>query len=243
MAGLFVTGTDTGVGKTFVACGIASALRARGRRVGVMKPVETGCGDGPARRPADALALRAAAGSTLPIDRVCPCRLAAPLAPLVAARLENARIDPEVLVTAFRAIEKEHDLTLVEGAGGLLVPIAERYSMADLARDLDLPLLVVVDSKLGAINHTLLTLEAAAARGLAVRGYVLNHASAADEAAATNAAALARCAEAPCLGVIDWTPAAERDPRAAAEAALDWNRLLSRAPRPAVPFAGRPASV
>ena len=227
MVGLFVTGTDTGVGKTFVARGIASALCARGRRVGVMKPVETGCSGGAARRPADALALREAAGSKLPLDRICPYQLDAPLAPDVAARLENTRIDPEVIVAAFRHIRARHDLTIVEGAGGLLVPIVERYCMADLARDLDLPLLVVVDSKLGAINHTLLTLEAAAARGLAVCGYVLNHASAADEAAATNASVLARCTAVPCLGTVQWTPSAERDPGAAVESAIDWERLLS----------------
>ena len=226
MAGLFITGTDTGVGKTFVARGIVSALRAQGRRVGVMKPVETGCGGGMTRRPADALALRAAAGSTLAIDRICPYRLDAPLAPDVAARLENVRIDPQVILAAFRVIDADHDLTVVEGAGGLLVPIVERYAMADLARDLELPLLVVVDSKLGAINHTLLTLEAAAARGLAVRGYVLNHAAAADEAAVTNASVLERCTAVPCLGAIEWTPAAETDPRGIVGRALDWSRLL-----------------
>ena len=226
MAGLFITGTDTGVGKTFVARGIASALRARGRRVGVLKPVETGCGGGLARRPADALALRAAAGSTLPLDRICPYPLDAPLAPDVAARLENVRIDPREIVAAFRIIDRKHDVTVVEGAGGLLVPIVDRYTMADLACDLNLPLLVVVNSKLGAINHTLLTLEAAAARGLTVRGYVLNHPSAADEAAATNASVLAHCTDTPCLGTIAWTPAAERDPGVIVGPALDWNRLL-----------------
>lgn len=226
MAGLFLTGADTGVGKTFVARGIASALRARGRRVGVMKPVETGCGPGPVRRPADALALRAAAGSSLPVERICPCRLDAPLAPDVAARLENVRIDPAALVAAFRALARSHDITLVEGAGGLLVPIVGRYFMADLAREMDLPLLVVVDSKLGAINHTLLTLESAARRGLTVRGYVLNHVSPADEAAATNASVLAGCTDIPCLGVIDWTPAAEQNPGAVIAPAIDWDRLF-----------------
>jgi dethiobiotin synthetase len=226
MAGLFITGTDTGVGKTFIARGIAAVLRARGQRVGVMKPVETGCGGTIPRRPADALALRAAAGSRLPPDRICPYPLDAPLAPDVAARLENTRIDPAVIVAAFRAMRAAHDVTLVEGAGGLLVPIADRYVMADLARDLDLPLLVVVDSKLGAINHTLLTLEAAAARGLAVCGYVLNHAAAADEAAATNASVLARCTNVPCVGTVEWTPAAERDPGTLIESAIDWERLL-----------------
>ena len=226
MPGLFITGTDTGVGKTFLARGIAAVLRAGGRRVGVMKPVETGCGAGLTRRPADALALRAAAGSTLSLDRICPWQLDAPLAPDVAARLENTRIDPAAIVAAFRAIDDEHDMTLVEGAGGLLVPIVERYTMADLAHDLGLPLLVVVDSKLGAINHTLLTLEAAAARGLAVSGYVLNHAAAADEAAATNASVLERCTATPCLGAIDWTPSAEQDPGAVIAPAIDWEGLL-----------------
>ena len=226
MAGLFVTGTDTGVGKTFVTCGIASVLRTRGHCVGVMKPVETGCGGGLARRPADALALREAAGSTLPLDRICPYQLDAPLAPDVAARLERTRIDPAVIAEAFRAIDNDHDVTLVEGAGGLLVPIVERYTMADLAHGLELPLLVVVDSKLGAINHTLLTLEAAATRGLTVQGYVLNHAAAADEAAATNASVLQRCTDVPCLGVVRWAPSAERDPEIAVEPAIDWEQLL-----------------
>ena len=226
MAGLFITGTDTGVGKTFVARGIASALRARGRRVGVLKPIETGCGGAIDRTPADALALRAAAGSNLPLERICPYRLDAPLAPDVAARLEDVRIDPAVIAAAFRALEQDHDVTLVEGAGGLLVPILNRYTMADLARDLDLPLLVVVDSKLGAINHTLLTLEAATARGLTLRGYVLNHASAADEAAATNASVLARSTGVACLGSINWAPSAERDPGRVVAPAIDWNLLF-----------------
>ena len=229
MAGLFVTGTDTGVGKTFVARGIASALRAGGLRTGVMKPIETGCSGAVDRRPADALVLRAAAGSTLSLDRICPYQLDAPLAPDVAARLEDVRIDPREIVAAFRTIDRDHDVTVVEGAGGLLVPIVDRYTMADLASDLDLPLLVVVDSKLGAINHTLLTLEAAAARGLTVRGYVLNHPSAADEAAATNASVLARCTDTPCLGTIEWTPGAERAPELVVQPAVDWQGLFPAA--------------
>lgn len=234
MGGLFITGTDTGVGKTFIARGIAATLRARGRRVGVLKPVETGCGSGAERRPADAAALRAAAGSDLALDRICPYQLDAPLAPDVAARLERTRVDPTVLIAAFEAIDRTHDVTLVEGAGGLLVPITECYLMADLARDLDLPLLVVVGSKLGAINHTLLTLEAAAARGLAVRGYVLNRASEEEDAAsATNASLLARCTDAPCLGAVGWTPSAEKDPAAVVGAAIDWSRLLPSAKEPA----------
>ncbi len=222
----FVTGTGTGVGKTFIACGIAAALHARGVRVGVMKPVETGCGPPGARRPRDAAALRAAAGSALALDRICPWQLEAPLAPDVAARLEGNRVDATRIVSVYREIEQAHDLTLVEGAGGLLVPIDGRYTMADLVRDLDLPLLVVVDSKLGAINHTLLTLEAAAVRGLSVIGYILNRAAPDDDAATmTNADLLARSTGVPCLGAVAWAPA--RDPAALMEETLDLNRLLA----------------
>ena len=222
----FITGTDTGVGKTFVACGIAAALRARGLRVGVMKPVETGCGPAGARRPADANALRHAAGSALDLGRICPWQLQAPLAPDVAARLEGDRVDPARIVSIYQEIERAHDITLVEGAGGLLVPIDGRYTMADLARDPALPLLVVVDSKLGASSHTLLTLEAAAARGLTVIGYILNRAAPDDDAATvTNADLLARCTDVPCLGTLAWRPAT--DPGAVMEDALDLNRLLA----------------
>ena len=222
----FITGTDTGVGKTFIACGIAAALHARGLRVGVMKPVETGCGPPGARRPRDASALQRAAGRTLDLETICPWQLEAPLAPDVAARLEGTRVDPAGIVSIYAEIEQAHDVTLVEGAGGLLVPIDGRYTMADLARDLDLPLLVVVDSKLGAINHALLTLEAALAHGLKVTGYILNRsAPGSDAASITNTDLLARCTDAPCLGSVGWAPT--RDPGALMEEALDLDRLAA----------------
>ncbi len=228
----FITGTDTGVGKTFIACGIAAALRARSLRVGVMKPVETGCGPASARRPIDAIALRDAAGSAVDLRRICPWQFEAPLAPDAAARLEGERIDPATIISIHRDLEWAHDLTLVEGAGGLLVPIDGRYTMADLARDLGLPLLVVVDSKLGAINHTLLTLETAAARGLSVTGYILNRAAPDDDAAtAANAELLARSTDVPCLGAVAWTPVGTANPAALMEDALDLDRLVAGARR------------
>ena len=214
MPGYFVTGTDTGVGKTFVTCGIAATLHARGLTVGVMKPIETGCGPSGARRPTDAIALRDAAGSGLDLRQICPCQLEAPLAP--------------VIVAAYRSIDRAHDVTLVEGAGGLLVPIDGRYTMAELARDLGLPLLVVVDSKLGAINHTLLTLEVAAARGLRVAGYILNRAAPDEDAAtATNAELLARCTGVPCLGRVAWRAADAVDARNNVGDAVHVDRLLN----------------
>ena len=226
MTGLFITGTDTGVGKTFVTRGIAGALKQRGVHVGVMKPIETGCGPSNQRSPKDAAALASAAGSKLDLARICPYQFEAPLAPDVAARQENTTVDPQLILAGYHEIASGHDITLVEGAGGLLVPIVDRYTMADLAHDLGVPLLVVVDSKLGAINHTLLTLETAASRGLEVRGYVLNHTSdRADIASKTNAELLGRSTDVACLGTIEWNPAAAGDPTGVVSAAIDWKRL------------------
>jgi len=126
MSALLVTGTDTGVGKTFVACALATALRQRGRRVAVMKPVETGV-EG---EPADALALRAAAADPAPLGDICPYRLRAPLAPAVAARLEGVTIDVARLVALVARRRQDADVLLVEGAGGLLVPLDARHSVA-----------------------------------------------------------------------------------------------------------------
>lgn len=172
LAGLFVTGTDTGVGKTVVACALARALRARGRGVGVLKPCETGVG---AEGPLDALALRAAAGVDDALGEVCPERFALPAAPSVAAAAEGKAVDLERIRAAARRLRARHEILLVEGAGGLLVPLAPGFAMADLAVELGLPLLVAARAELGTINHTLLTLEAAERRGLALAGVVISH--------------------------------------------------------------------
>lgn len=172
-AGVFVTGTDTGVGKTVVACAVARALKARGVDVGVMKPVETGVGDD---GPLDALALREAAGVSDPIERICPQRFALPAAPNVAAAAEGRRVELEPIERAFAELAASHSCLIVEGAGGLLVPLCERVRMSDLAARFRLPVLVVARAALGTINHTLLTLEAIAARGLGLAGAVISHA-------------------------------------------------------------------
>jgi dethiobiotin synthetase len=174
---LLVTGTDTGVGKTYVACGVVRAARAAGLKVAVRKPAETGCdagadGDLIAR---DAVALHAAAGASEPLDVVCGIRLPEPLAPAVAARRAGVTIDVPRLVASFTRRAAEVDLLVVEGAGGLLVPLAGHTTYADLARDLGARLLVVVGARLGAINHAQLTFAAAEARGVPVAGYVVNH--------------------------------------------------------------------
>jgi len=198
--GCFVTGTDTGVGKTVFACALLRALRARGLDAGGMKPVETGVG---ASGPQDALALRAAADDADPLDDVCPQRFALPAAPTVAAAAEGRRVDLEAIDAAFARLMARHALLVVEGAGGLLVPVADGLSMADLAARLALPLVIVARAALGTINHTRLTLEAARSRDLPIAGVVVSFAGgrlcAADEA---NLSALRGDPEIPWLGEI-----------------------------------------
>ncbi|HME68410.1 MAG TPA: dethiobiotin synthase [Myxococcota bacterium] len=173
MPGFFVTGTDTGVGKTVVACALARGLRRRGLDVGVMKPVETGVGtDGPL----DAKALQAAAGCRDALGEICPVALPLAAAPAVAAVEAGLRIEPSWLCDKFKALAARHTWMIVEGAGGLLVPLSTAADMADLAAELGLPLVVVTRGRLGTINHTRLTLEAAMARGLPVAGVVVCHA-------------------------------------------------------------------
>jgi dethiobiotin synthetase len=170
--GCFVTGTDTGVGKTVVACALLRALRARGVAAGAMKPIETGVG---CAGPLDALALREAAGSDDPLERICPQRFALPAAPTVAAAAEGRRVELDAVRRAFVELAARHSFLVVEGAGGLLVPAAHGMSMAELARELGLALLVVARARLGTINHTRLTLDAARTRGLRVAGVVVSH--------------------------------------------------------------------
>jgi dethiobiotin synthetase len=190
MRGLFVTGTDTGVGKTEVSCALVAAARADGLDLGAMKPAQSGVEPGD---PGDAQRLRAAAGEVDPPELVCPYTFAAPLAPGVAARLAGVEIRLEVILEAAQVLAARHTALLVEGAGGLLVPLTPRHTYADLAVALGLPVLVVARVGLGTVNHTALTVEALRARGLAVAGVVLNRTSAeSDPSAPHNAAEIER---------------------------------------------------
>jgi dethiobiotin synthetase len=218
--GLFITGTDTGVGKTRVGCELAKGLRARGIDVGVMKPIETGVGtDGPL----DALALRAAAGARDSLVEICPEPFELPAAPLVAARQCGREVDLQRIDRAYRSLSAKRDCMLVEGAGGLLVPVTREASMADLARQFGLPLLIVARGALGTLNHTLLTLEVAVARGLSVRGVVISHAQLARDAGEHwNQRELVRVLGGALLGELP--PLAERE--IAPEGWFDFERLL-----------------
>lgn len=172
----FITGTDTNIGKTFVSTGLARAFKRRGLSTGVMKPVETGCPMvGPALAPQDAIALKEASGSNDPIDLLNPFRFAPALAPLVAAEMAGKAIEPDVIKSAFDLIRASHDATIVEGAGGLLVPVTLEMTMGDIARLLDIPVIIVAAPGLGVINHTAMTVECARARGISVAGIILNN--------------------------------------------------------------------
>lgn len=172
----FVTGTDTGVGKTVVTAALALFLRHRGYRVGVMKPIETGVRtDQPDRSIGnDAACLREAAGNSDDWALINPYRFEAPLAPLDAARAEGRTVSFQAIRDAFQCLKSRHQILLVEGAGGLLVPISEGSDLSDLIGELACPVLVVGRASLGGINHARLTLEALAHRKLPVLACVLN---------------------------------------------------------------------
>jgi dethiobiotin synthetase len=169
--GCFVTGTDTGVGKTVLAAAIAAALRADGVRVAAFKPVVTGLDEPEPGRPADHELLGAAAG--VAPGAVAPLRFGPPVSPHLAAELAGVAIEPAALVAAARAAADGADALVVEGVGGLLVPLTRECTIRDLAVALGLPVVVAARPGLGTISHTLLTIEAAGAAGLDVRGVVL----------------------------------------------------------------------
>jgi len=175
--GLFVTGTNTEVGKTHVAAMIARALVSVGRRVGVYKPAASGCRrEGDALVAGDAVRLWEAAGQPGELAAVCPQRFAPALAPHLAARAEGKDIDSQLLLTGIEYWHDRCDVVLVEGAGGLMSPLDDEQYVADLAFDLGYPLIVVAPNELGVINQTLQTLITAATfrEGLPVAGVVLN---------------------------------------------------------------------
>lgn len=205
LRGVFVTATDTGAGKTAVTAGIAAVLRRRGVDVGVFKPVSSG-------GTADARFLAKAAGVADALELVNPVRLAAPLSPNVAAELEGRQVPLEPIDDGYSRLAQLHDVVLVEGVGGLLVPVRDDFLVADLARRLDLPLLVVARAALGTINHTMLTLEAAHRRNLEVVGVVYNTTGPGDpRAARTSPDVIHRLSGVRSLGIVPFDPGVDVD--------------------------------
>jgi dethiobiotin synthetase len=204
--GVFVTGTDTGVGKTIVTAALIRALTREGLRVVGMKPVAAGAAataDG--LRNADALALLAAGNVKAPYETVNPYCFAAPIAPHIAARDAGISIDIEHLQRRFGVLASAADCVIVEGAGGWLTPISASLTMADVAAALALPVVLVVGLKLGCLNHTLLTARALAAHGAGPAGWIGNSIEHAFARAADNIAALENLLGEPAATIVPYT--------------------------------------
>jgi len=219
--GLFITGTGTSVGKTYVAALIARELRSAGKAVGVYKPVASGCELRDGRLIAsDAEALWKAAGQPGTLEQVCPQTFAAPLAPHLAARSEGRRVDVSLLRTGFDHWRSISEIVIVEGAGGLMSPISDNDYSADLAAEFGSPLVVVAANQLGTINATLQTLIAAGTYrgGLPVAGIVLNSPSPADDpSTASNRDELLQRCSAPLLAEAKYNGQFDQD--------IDWWEL------------------
>lgn len=207
--GLFITGTDTGVGKTIVAAGLVRALRVRGVEAGAMKPVASG-----GRRTTqglvseDAELLQKAYAPADPLELINPLCLELPLAPGVAAELAGKKIEMEGVWKAYETLRRRHSFLVVEGVGGLMVPIWEEYLVIDLAREMGFPLLIVARPGLGTINHTLLTIAAARDYGLKIKGFLINgyREEEAGLAERTNPAQIEKLGKVPLLGVLPYDP-------------------------------------
>lgn len=186
---VLVTGTDAGVGKTWIACALARTLRQAGREVLGVKAVETGCGE-EATATEDGVRLAVATGQREPARALR--RFRAPVAPAVAAELEGGIVDLDELAAEIESLSEHADLILLEGAGGLLVPFGWDWNILDLAQAFEATALVVASDQLGTINHTLLTLSALDLAGVRVAGVVLNTPAHPDATTGSNATALAR---------------------------------------------------
>ena len=168
MKSFFITGTDTNVGKTVIAAALAAVLKKKGTDVGVMKPVATGGWD-------DARFLIKGSGVKDNVFLVNPYCLATPVAPAIAASIENIKMDIGRIKAAYDELSRRHEMLIVEGVGGLLVPIYKKYLVTDLIKDLDLPIIIVATPGLGTINHTLLTISQARRSRIKVLGVIINN--------------------------------------------------------------------
>jgi len=204
---LFITGTDTGIGKTVVSmCLCAYLSLRRGMNVGVMKPFESGLTEGGQEaRSRDSVLLREASGSTDSLKKINPYAFEAPLAPEVAAELEHRVIDLDNIDRIYRDLSGAHDVVVIEGAGGVMVPIKKDFFYADLIRRWDAPVIAASKLGLGAINHTLLTTRFLESQGINIAGVILNNAgNEAGIASQTNPGVLKRYLRAPFLGVLPY---------------------------------------
>ena len=221
---VFIAGTDTGIGKTHAACTLLHALRAAGHRACGMKPVASGCTETPnGLRNDDALALQAASSTTPPYALINPIALRAPLSPHLAAAHDGVEISLAPLRAAFDHLSGDYPKVVVEGVGGWLVPLAPRLLAADIARQWQLPVILVVGLRLGCLNHALLSARTIEADGCRLLGWIGNCIDPTMDAPDENLATLSELLPAPCLGVLPHgvAPAQAASRLAAAVAALD----------------------
>jgi len=209
--GFFITGTDTGVGKTIITAALIKAAHLLGFMACGMKPIETGCKREEFKVkdmliPSDGTFLREIAGTGESIDLITPIRFENPLAPLPASEIENMPVDLDKIKTAYKELSNKYDVIIVEGIGGLLVPIKRGHFVIDLAKDFGLPIIVVSKPGLGTINHTMLTVNYAIKEGLDVAGIIINHTRPPERTLAenTNPEIIRRLSPVPIIGIFPY---------------------------------------
>jgi dethiobiotin synthetase len=238
--GFFITGTDTGVGKTVIAAALIQAIGFWGIKVCGMKPIETGCLKSESRVrssefrakdmvliPSDGMFLKKMAGMDDSIDLITPIRLENPLAPFPASEIEGIPVDIEKIKKAYAELSKKYEVVVVEGIGGLLVPIKRAYFVLDLARDFGLPIIIVSRPGLGTINHTMLTVNYAIKEGLTVAGIIINYSLPPEGTLAekTNPEVIKQISPVPIIGVFPYLEDVETSIEKAAIKTLDIERI------------------
>jgi dethiobiotin synthetase len=203
----FVTGTDTGVGKTLISCALLHAFAAQGKRVAGMKPVAAGCNA--KEQNEDVLQLRAAGNVAVGYGQINPYLFLPAIAPHIAAQRAGVIIQFSRIAQSYQELAAQADVVIVEGVGGLLVPLNAQQDSADLVQELGLPIILVVGVRLGCLNHALLTAEAISTRGLTMAGWVANVVDAGMTLVEENIAALQQRIAAPLLGVVPYLPQAD----------------------------------
>lgn len=207
-AGYFITGTDTGVGKTLVSSALVHGFAGKGYKAIGMKPVAAGCSrQGNRLISEDVAQLMAASNVTAPLDLINPYAFEPAIAPHIAAAQAGIDIEIKIIQDAYRQLSGMAEVVVVEGVGGFIVPLGARLDTADLAQELDLPVILVVGMRLGCLSHALLTVEAIQGRGLSLAGWVANRIDPDMSAYAENLEALQQRLPAPCLGVVPWAAA------------------------------------
>lgn len=207
MKGFFITGTDTGVGKTIIAGALIKALCYLGLKTGAMKPIESGCiREGNVLIPSDGMFLKQTAQMQEPVTQVTPFCFEKPLAPLTASELEKKSISVTTIKKAYCSLLKHYDALIVEGVGGLMVPIRKDYFVVDLAKEFGLPMIVVARPGLGTINHTLLTVNHALSEGLQAAGVIINYSHPPENnlAEETNPQILKQLCPVPLIGIFPY---------------------------------------